>query len=179
MKYKIFNRITIFTFIPFLMVSLCGCSVKYTTSGASINYSDVKTASVQYFINRAPLGSPKLAQLLTEKLKDKILSQTRLKIVSSGMGDVNLEGFIKDYSTLPMAVQGGNNATAALNRLSVTVKLKYNNSKDGQYDYDTEFTRYKDYDSQMSAQSAEDQYLEKEIVDKLVEDIFNRAFVNW
>lgn len=159
------------------LLTWSGCKIKYSTSGASIS-PEVKTASVQYFQNRAPLGNPKLAQMLTEKLKDKILSQTSLKIVN-GVGDVNLEGFVKDYGTQPMAIQGGNNATAALNRLSVTVKLKYNNAKDGQYDYDTEFTRYKDYDSQMSVQTAEDQYLEKEIVDKLVEDIFNKAFVNW
>jgi hypothetical protein len=115
--------------------------------------------------------------MLTEKLKDKILSQTSLKLVN-GIGDVNLEGYIKDYSTQPVAVQGGT-ATAALNRLSVSVHLKYSNAKDGQFDYDTDFTRYKDYTSTISAQSAEDLYLEKEIVDNLVEDIFNKAFVNW
>ncbi len=177
MNYSILNRVIIFAFIPLLLVTLCGCKIKYSTGGASISV-DIKTASVQYFQNRAPLGNPKLAQLLTEKLKDKILSQTRLKIVN-GVGDVNLEGSIESYGTQPMAIQGGNNATAALNRLSVTVRLKYNNAKDGQYDYDTSFSRYKDYDSQMSVQSAEDQYLEKEIVEKLVEDIFNKAFVNW
>lgn len=179
MNYKIFNRVFIIAFIPIFLITLYGCKIKYSVSGASIAL-DVKTAYVQYFINRAPLGSPKLSQLLTEKLKDKILSQTTLKIVNVvGTGDVNLEGSIESYSTQPMAVQGGNNATAALNRLSVTIRLKYNNSKDGQYDFDTSFTRYKDYDSNMSAQSAEDQYLEKEIVDNLVDDIFNRAFVNW
>jgi len=178
MNYRILNRIAIFAFVPFILAFLVGCSVKYSTGGASINYADVKTVSVQYFINRAPLGNPRLSQLLTEKLKDKILSQTRLKVVN-GVGDVNLEGSIESYGTQPMAVQGGNNATAALNRLSVTVRMKYNNSKDVQYDYDTSFSRYKDYDSNMSAQSAEDQYLEKEIVDNLVDDIFNKAFVNW
>jgi hypothetical protein len=176
MNYSVVKKIVIFCFAPFLM-ALSGCSVKYSTSGASVNEA-VKTASVQYFINKAPLGNPKLAQLLTEKLKDKILSQTSLKIVN-GVGDVNLEGSISDYGTKPMAVQGGNTATAALNRLEVRVRMKYNNTKDGQYDYDTEFSRYKDYDSNMSVNAAEDQYLEKEIVDKLVEDIFNKAFVNW
>ncbi len=177
MNFNILNRIVVIIFVPLFMLALCGCKIKYSVSGASIS-ADVKTASVQYFVNRAPLGNPKLAQMLTEKLKDKILSQTSLKLVN-GVGDVNLEGTIEGYGTQPMAVQGGNNATAALNRLTVTVRMKFNNSKDDKFDYDASFSRYKDYDSNWSVQRAEDEYLEKEIVEFLVDDIFNKAFVNW
>lgn len=172
------KKIGSYTAITALLTILGGCTIKYSTTGASIS-AEVKTASVQYFQNRAPLVNPRLAQMLTEKLKDKILSQTSLKIVN-GVGDVNLQGVIESYGTQPMAIQGGDNVTAALNRLSVTIKVKYTNTKEPVYDFDfSPFTRYKDYDSNMSVQSAEDQYLEKEIVEKLVEDIFNKAFVNW
>jgi hypothetical protein len=136
------------------------------------------TASVQYFQNQAPLVQPMLAMKLTEALKDKILSDTQLKIVN-GNGDVNFEGVIESYGTQPMAPQGGENITAALNRLSVTVKVKYNNSKDQQYDFDfSPITRYIDYSANQTLEDVERNQLD-DLVKLLVEDIYNKAFVNW
>lgn len=152
-------------------------SVGYSLNGASIP-TGTKTASVQYFQNRASIVSPKLAQLLTDKLKDKILSQTSLKIVNNEFGDANFEGVIEGYTTEPKAISGGDEITASLNRLEIRLKVKYSNSKDGEFDYDASFSRFIEYPADQLLEQVENEKLEG-MVDLLVDDMFNKAFVNW
>jgi hypothetical protein len=167
-----------------LIIMLNGCvihmgkaSLGYDLKGVRIP-SDCKTACVLYLQNHAALVQPMLSRDITEKLRDKILSQTPLKLVNAN-GDVNFEGAIESYSTQPMAVQAGSTATAALNRLSITIQVKYVNSKDSQWDYDTKFTRYIDYSSEKNLSDVEgsDEYTAMLVL--LVQDIFDKAFVNW
>ncbi len=65
--------------------------------------------------------------MFTEDLKDRFVSQTSLEL-TNGFGDYNFEGEITDYSTKSLAIQG--NETAALNRLSISVRVKFSNSKE-------------------------------------------------
>jgi hypothetical protein len=170
------HRILIIFLMP-LIVSLYSCfSVKYSMSGASIS-PDVKTVSIQYFQNNATLVNPSLSQQFTDALKDKFVSQTGLKLIN-GTGDLNFEGEITDYNTKPMAIQ--ENDIAARNRLTVTIKVRYSNSKDpeAKYDFDKTFTRFEDYDSSKDLRSVEDE-LTKKIIDQIVEDVFNQSVVNW
>jgi hypothetical protein len=158
-----------------LLISVVSaCSVKYSMSGASIA-PDVKTISVQMFINRAPIVKPQLSQQLTEAFKTKCRAQTSLTMIN-GIGDVNFDGEITDYSIKPKAIEG--NDIAAMNRLSITVKIKYTNSIDPKQSFEQSFTRYKDYDSKKSPSQVEGT-LVPEIIELLTEDIFNKAFVNW
>jgi hypothetical protein len=162
--------------IGFLSVSLTGCklmSIKYSTSGASTE--GLKTVSVQYFQNRASLVQPALSQNLTDALIDKCKSQTNLTLTNN-LADANFEGEIKDYNTKPLTVSAA--AEAAMNRFTITVKVKFTNTVDPDLSYTQEFSRYKDYDSASDLSAVEDD-LSKQIIDELVEDIFNRAFVNW
>jgi hypothetical protein len=157
-----------------LLLSLNGCSVSYSFSGASIP-PQVKTINVQYFTNRANLVQPGLSQLLTEALIDKCKAQTNLSMIN-GTGDVSFEGEITDYNTLPLTV--GADASAAMNRFTITIKVRFKNTVDPTLSYDQTFSRYKDYDSNKDLSQVEKQ-LSIDIVELLVEDIFNQAFVNW
>lgn len=150
------------------------CSVSYTLSGASIA-PDVKTVSVQHFVNRAPLGLANLEQYFTDELKDKFKSQTSLTVVND-VGHLDFEGEITRYFTKPMAITG--DETAAENRLTIEVSVKFTNEIEPEYNFDTKFSQYADYDSDLDLSSVE-QDLVEEIVDKLIEDIFNKAVVNW
>jgi hypothetical protein len=153
---------------------LNSCKVSYSFSGASISPL-VKTVSIQYFQNRASLVQSDLSQTLTDALIDKCKSQTNLNVVN-GFGDVNFEGEITDYNTKPQTVSA--DATAAAYRFTITVKVKFTNSVDPDNSFEQSFSRYEDYDSSKELNDVEAE-LSKEIVDMLVEDIFNRAFVNW
>lgn len=150
------------------------CTVSYTLSGASIA-PDVKTVSVQHFVNRSPLGIANLEQYITDELKDKFKSQTSLTVVND-MGHLNFEGEITRYFTKPMAITG--DETAAQNRLTMIVHVKFTNEIEPQYNFDSDFTQYEDYDSDKDLSSVEQELVEQ-IVEKLIEDIFNKSVVNW
>jgi hypothetical protein len=155
-------------------ISFQGCKVSYSFSGASIPAS-VKTASIQYFQNRAPLVQPGLSQQITDALIDKCKAQTNLEIVN-GMGDVNFEGAITDYNTRPLTVSA--DANAAVNRFTIAVAVKFTNSADPDLSFEQTFTRYEDYDSSLDLSQVEGE-LSEDIIEMIVEDIFNKAFVNW
>jgi Lipopolysaccharide-assembly len=151
-----------------------GCSVKYSFTGASISKL-AKTFSVIYFQNRAPIVQPGLSQSLTDALIDKCKAQTSLKYIS-GTGDMNFEGEITEYNTRPLTVAA--NATAAMNRFTIAVKVKFTNAVEPDYSFDQTFSRFEDYDSNIDLSAVESD-LSGKIVDMIVEDIFNKAFVNW
>jgi hypothetical protein len=147
--------------------------VKFSFSGATT--VGLHTVNIQYFQNRAPVVQVGLSQNLTEALIDKCKAQTSLKYVTTG-GDASFEGEISDYNSRPLTV--GADAQAATNRFSISVKVKYTNTVDADLSFEQTFTRYKDYNSNQELSSVE-KGLSDEIVEMLVEDIFNQAFVNW
>jgi hypothetical protein len=156
------------------VLSLCtaGCGI-YSFSGAST--VGLKTLSVQYFTNRAVLVQPALSQYLTNALIDKCKAQTSLSIVN-GIGDASFEGEINEYYTKPITVSA--DARAATNRFTITVKVKFTNSVDPELSFEQSFSRYQDYDSNLDLSNVEKELSDK-IVVLLIEDIFNKAFVNW
>jgi hypothetical protein len=171
---SIFNiKFTVWVCIVILAVNT-SCKISYSFTGVSIN-PDIKTVSIQYFDNRAPIVQPQLSQVFTDALRDKIQGQTSLKLVT-GYGDVDFSGEIKNYETRPQAITG--QETAALNRLTVSVRVKFTNEIEPEKSFDTTFSRYEDYESSKDLSSVEDELI-KLIVEQLMEDIFNKAFVNW
>jgi hypothetical protein len=174
-KKKILARINILLFICAAgPIMLNGCKITYSFSGASISPA-VKTVSIQYFQNRANLVQPGLSQYLTDALIDKCKAQTNLGLVTN-LGDVNFEGEVTDYNTRPLTVAA--DAQAATNRFTISVKVKFTNSIDPGLSYEQSFSRYEDYNSSLDLSQVEKDLSEK-IVALLVEDIFNKAFVNW
>jgi len=149
-----------------------GCGI-YTFSGASIP-AEAKTVSVAYFPNHAQLVNPLLSNNLTNALRDAMTNQTTLDVIESG-GDLAFEGEITDYRTNPVAISG---QTASMNRLTVTVKVRFYNRIDDTKDFEQSFSRYEDYPSDQDLNAVQES-LTATIVDQLVEDIFNKALVNW
>lgn len=150
------------------------CRVSYSFTGASIS-PKVKTVTIQYFPNQASLVVPNLSRALTDALRDYFTSQTNLILVDKG-GDLNIEGAITGYAVQPIAIQG--NETAAMNRLTITVNVKFTNRTDEKQNFETAFSRYEDYQSALNLSSVQDALI-KQIDDMLVQDIFNKAVVNW
>jgi hypothetical protein len=171
-------RIIFRSILPYMIfaagiILFSGCSVSYSFTGASTE--GLKTVSIQSFQNRASLVQPGLNRVITDALIDKCKAQTNLSIVN-GLGDASFEGEITDYSTKPLTV--GADAQAATNRFTITVHVKFTNSVKQENNFDQTFARYEDYNSSLNLSSVESE-LAKKIVELLIEDIFNRAFVNW
>ncbi|MDL2227563.1 LPS assembly lipoprotein LptE [Odoribacter sp. OttesenSCG-928-L07] len=167
------KKIYIFIAIISLIFSLSACGI-YSFTGASID-PNVKTVSIDYFQNQATLVNPSLSQTITEALKDRFLNRTSLRLVDEE-GDLQFSGAITSYHTSPQAITG--DQTAALNRLTITVRVTFVNLIDEKSNFNTSFSRYVDYDSSLNLSEVEDSLVE-EIVKDLIDDIFNRSVVNW
>jgi len=161
-------------FASCILILFSSCKIHYSFTGGSVP-PEAKTVSVQYFQNNASLAPPTLSQTFTEALREKLSSQTRLSLVNKG-GDLVFEGSISGYTTGPIAIQSSDQA--ALNRLTITVSVKYSCMFDDKKNFEQSFTRYADYTSDQNISSIEDQ-LTREINEQLVQDIFNKALNNW
>lgn len=154
---------------------LGGCSiVNYSFSGTSIQ-PDVKTVTINYFEYKALKVNPNLSNDLTEAVRDKFRKLTKLEQVEMD-GDLELQGEVTGYEVRAAAVTA--NEVAAQNRLTVTVKLKFTNRKYPEDDFEKNFSAYSDYDSTNSLDAVEST-LCQEIIDKLVEDMFNASVAQW
>ncbi len=171
MTRRAFPLILVFGISVMTMMQGCG---SYSFTGASIP-PQARTISVSHFPNDAQLIQPMLSQRFTDELQDKFLRQTNLRLVD-GVGDLHFEGSITGYSTQPVAITGDDRA--ALNRLTITVRVSFFNEYNTEADFQRSFSRYFDYDSNLSLSQIEDEAIEL-IVKELVEDIFNQAVVNW
>lgn len=157
-----------------LILPLSGCRMSYSFTGASIS-PNVKTVYIPTMINNAPLVVPTLARTLTDALRDYFSSQTNLTLVDRN-GDLSVISTITSYVVQPVAIQG--NETAAMNRLTITVSVKFINKTDEKQNWETTFSRYLDYSSSLQLTSVQDGLIQG-ISDQLVQDIFNKAVVNW
>ncbi len=168
-----YRKLKVLAFFGIIILFANGCGM-YSFTGASIP-AEAKTVSIQYFENKADLIEPTLSQTLTDALRDRFSSQTTLNLLGSG-GDLQLEGEITGYRTEPIAIQG--DQTAALNRLTITVQVKYVNIFDESKNFDISFSRYSDYSSTEDLNTVQTGLIEV-INEALVDDIFNKAVVNW
>jgi len=155
-------------------VFFAACKVNYSFTGANLSPA-VRTYTVYYFPNRARLINPTLSQTFTEDLKEKLRRQTSLVELSEN-GDIEFEGQITGYEVRPMSIQKDD--LAAKNRLTISVKLKYTNSKSPEENFERSFSAYEDFDSTLSISDVEEE-LTQLIVVKLAEDIFNATIANW
>jgi len=156
------------------LIFMSACTVNYSFTGASIPI-EVKTINIKYFPNNASLIEPTLSQKLTEALEDKFVSETSLILVNEG-GDLILEGAITGYRTQPVAIQ--ENDQAAMNRLTITIDVNYTNTVDEKMSFESVFSRYADYASDQNLAEIQGQLID-EINEMLVEDVFNKAVINW
>ena len=170
---KILSKFKIILILPLVLISqACGT---YSFSGASIP-AEMTTTSVQFFENTSALVVPYLSQQFTEGLKDRIRNQSRLSIVRTE-ADANFEGRITDYSIRPVAIQG--NDRAGLDRVTVTVSVKYTNALNPELNFEQSFQAFQEFSVNQGPIQSQEQKLLALIIRQLTEDIFNKAFANW
>lgn len=166
------KKIWIFSLIGLLVTA---CSISYKFNGASIDYTKVKTITIKDFPNQAPLVYPPLSQNFTEALKDIYTRQTRLQLVNNN-GDLDLEGEITGYELTPMAVK--EDAYASQTKLTITVRVRYSNRVNPDEDFEQSFSAYREFDANQMLQDVQDELCE-EIVEELVDQIYNATVANW
>jgi hypothetical protein len=163
----------IFCIIIGLSINLSSCGI-YSFSGASLS-PDIKSVTIKTFTNQASIVVPSLSEKITEKLKDKFMKEMNLKLVDDN-GDITFKGSVVDYKIAPASISS--NEQSKTSRLTISVKVKFENSKDPKGDYESMFSSYMDFDSTKDLTQVENELIEG-ITDILVQDIFNKAVNNW
>jgi len=153
---------------------LAGCGIYSFTGG---QYSGAKTFSVDYFKPQSAMVTPLFAQRFTESLKDLLLAQSPLRLAEKN-GELSYSGAVIDYRTAPVAVQSGAAETASLNRLTITVKVKYENSLEPELNFEKTFSKFADYDSNQDLFTIEES-LWSLINEQLTQEIYNASVGNW
>ncbi len=154
---------------------LSACKVSYTFNNATIDYTKIKTVTIKEFPNQAPLVYPPLSQMLSEEIKDKFSRQTRLQFASAN-GDLDLEGEITNYDLAPLAVR--EDAYASQTRLTITIRLRYENRVTPEDNSEQTFSAYREFDANRMLTDVQDE-LCREIVKELVDQIYNATVANW
>lgn len=151
------------------------CRISYKLNGAAIDYTVYHTINVGNFPIRAALVYAPLQQVFENALLDYITRNTRLT-TTDGASDLELEGEITGYNLTPQAVT--EDAYASKTRLTITVRVKYTDSKKDGNDINQTFSAYRDFDASEMLNDVQDQLCE-EISKELVELIFNATLGNW
>lgn len=169
-----FNKISL-VLASLLMIMAGACRISYKFNGAALDYNVYKTIQVSDFPIRAALVYPPLQQTFENELLDYITRNTRLQI-TDGASDLMLEGEITGYNLSPQAVT--ENAYASMTRLTITVRIKYTDTRQDGNDIDQSFSAYRDFDSSEMLTDVQDE-LCQQISKELVDLIFNATLGNW
>lgn len=150
------------------------CNVSYSFTGADIG--DAKTFQVNNFVNNAPIVEPRIAREFTIALQDLILNQTSLSLTTAG-GDLIYEGEIVQYYVSPITATA--QSTAAQNRLTMAVNVRFFNAQEPEKDFEQRFSFYYDYEGGAQLVGSQlDEALEA-LYERITQDIFNNSLANW
>jgi len=157
------------------MFSLQSCKF-YSLTGADIDYSTTRTFQVNYFENIAPIVAPGIARDFTQNLQDLLLNQTSLDLVNNN-GDLVYEGEITQYYIAPITATANN--TAAQNRLTISVRVRFYNTKKDEKDFEQSFSFYFDYAGNTQLTGSRLDAAVAVIFERITQDIFNKSLANW
>lgn len=157
----------------FILPNLMGCGV-YSFQSAKVS-NELKTFSIQNFIMATAGGPQNLTLSFNEKLKEYYQRNTNLKFKTLD-GDLHLEGSIIAYDLSPLSTTAGDKA--AMNRLTITVEVRFLNKVNEEENFDKEFSFYQDFPQEQSLTQVEPALVPK-ILDQLVLNIFNATAAQW
>lgn len=167
------KKIIYFFFTTITLLTIIGCGA-YSFSGG--NTGTAKTVQIDFFPNQAALVEPRLSQEFTQQLRDLFTRQTNLTLVNAG-GDLHFEGEITGYRITPMSATA--QQTAAQNRLTITINVRYTNKEEEKNDFEKQFSFYHDFPANQQLIGATLEAAFEEILERITQDIFNASVANW
>lgn len=167
------NKLRIISFLAACVACVSSCGI-YSFSGTSIQ-PDVETITLNFFEYTAQKVNPSLSNELTEALRSQFRKMTKLEQVDVD-GDMEISGAITGYDVSATAITA--NEVASQNRLTVTISIQFENRKHPEDNLERSFSQYADFPSTQSLDAVESS-LCTEIVDRLIEDIFNATVAQW
>lgn len=165
---------TLITLFLITLLILQGCGF-YSFTGASIE-PNIASFQVNFFRNNAPIVEPGLDRIFTQTLQDLITNQTSLNLTNTG-GDLIYEGEIVEYYIAPMTATAQN--TAAQNRLTIAVNVRFFDTKNEGSDIEQRFSFYYDYPGAAQLTGAQKDTAVEEIFERITQDIFSATLAKW
>ena len=164
-----------FLYIYLLIFTTQSCTVSFINAG--IDYSVLKTFSLEQFEVKVQNAPPNSGQSFSEQLKDKIISNTRLAY-QEGKSDIQFSGNVTGYTISSLAPQP--DQTVAFQRLTIKVNVDFRNTKekDGSKDWNQTFSRFANFSSEEDLSSVEEALIQ-DIYAQILDDVFNKAFSGW
>ena len=165
----------IFHFSFFIFLQSC-----YSFTGSSLS-PEIKTFQINEFINNAPLNNPSLAQQFSTDIQNRF-QRTTLKGTKENP-DMLIEGEITDYSISPTTISSavntvGGSIQAAQNKLTITVKVHYENKIEPDKSFDRSYTDEAVFASDLDQQQIETAQV-KVVNERIINKIFNDIVANW
>lgn len=166
-----FLFISINLLIICLLISGCGT---YSFKGSTLS-ADLKTIAISNFTLAAAGGPANLGNTITEKVKEYYQRNTQLKLKPTNT-DLMLEGSVVGYDLSPQAPTSQDKA--GLNRLTITIQVKFSNNKDEEKNFDQNFSFYADFNQTQTLSQVESKLIPI-ILDQIILDIFNKSAGDW
>ena len=154
---------------------LTACSVSYSFNGSSINYDKVKSVSIEPFPIRSAYVWAPMEAMFYNDLTDMYSQKTKLRVLKKN-GDLQLSGEIVEYSQTNKAVAA--DGFSAQTQLKMTVNVRFVNNSEHKEDFEQRFSATTVYDSSQQL-SAVQETLVEEMIDDIVDQIFNATVANW
>lgn len=156
-------------------ITLSACTISYRLNGASIDYNTIKTLTIETFSNRASYQWAPMAPMFNNSLSDIYNRQTKLRQVKRD-GDLHLSGEITSYDQTNKSISA--DGYSSMVQLRMTVKVKFTNNKDHKYDFDKSFSANREYDSSQQLSAVQEE-LVQQMIDDIVDQVFNATVANW
>lgn len=174
-KYKFSSSLQLLLICFLLLTTFSYSTCKYGFKNLGAIPPEVKTFRVNYLSNKAQYVNPQLSPQLTEKLKSKIIGNTRLRQTNSDDAHYDINGYVAQYYTSTTGISGNN---ASTNRLNISFHLVFKNTLDDKKSFEADVSTYVDFPATQSLSQAEANNSSK-IVNNIVDEIFNKIFANW
>ena len=171
---RIFLYISLFGLICTAVV-LSACSVSYKFNGASIDYTKTKTIQIKDFPIRSAYVWGPMASIFNNELRDIFGKQTKLIQVKRN-GDLQIEGEITQYQQRNKSVSA--DGYSAQTELSMTVNVRFTNTKKHDEDFERTFTATQTYESTRNLNSVQEE-LVTQMTQDICDQIFNATVANW
>ncbi len=158
-----------------LSLLLMGCTISYKFNGASINYDIIKTISLESFPNRAVYQWGPMESMFNNALSDIYANQTKLQQVARG-GDLSLSGEITSYDQVNKSISS--DGYSSMMQLKMTVNVRFENAKNHSEDFERQFSASREFDASQQLNDVQEE-LVNQMIDEIVEQIFNATVANW
>ena len=152
-----------------------GCTISYKLNGASIDYNTIKTITIETITNRAAYQWAPMAPMFNTSISDIYNRQTKLRQVKRD-GDLVLSGEITSYDQTNKSIAA--DGYSSMVQLKMTVKIKFTNNKHHDDDFDRSFSASREYDSSQQLSAVQEE-LVQQMIDDIVDQVFNATVANW